>query len=183
MPTRSTRSWVESFDLPPAGDFRPWMDAATNEVLFALARMWGRAGGGEQSRPHARHAEQWRARTAPRAAAALVGQGGMMIAHQGTAGAHPCPPRLPLSANRSACPILIAALPIPAADRRIRHVVSGAHAGQRARRGAPRVVFQARTGAANDLRLAGRQAALICFQVFSAQAVPADNDAVKYSSL
>ena len=32
MPTRSTRSWVESLDLPAAGDFRPWADAATNEA-------------------------------------------------------------------------------------------------------------------------------------------------------
>lgn len=52
VPTRSTRSWVESLDLPPAGDLRPWMDATTNEVRFALARTYGRAGGGEQPRPH-----------------------------------------------------------------------------------------------------------------------------------
>jgi serine carboxypeptidase-like clade 2 len=32
VPTRSSRSWVESLDLLAAGDFRPWVDTATNET-------------------------------------------------------------------------------------------------------------------------------------------------------
>ena len=46
VPTRSSRSWVESLGLRPAGEHRPWLDAATNEARgdgAGLPRAWGRA--------------------------------------------------------------------------------------------------------------------------------------------
>ena len=94
----------------------------------------------------------WRDPCSCHAKAVVGGPAGLGDAANGAAApphAHPTP-------HARHCPLFCR----PPADCWLRHSVQRPDAGQRAWRGAPRVILQAAPGPANDFRLAGRPAAV-----------------------